>query len=625
MTPSKKVARTQAESTGKLRIGDDWNAITIIALSQSDPLKAIAEFVENSIDAGARTVTIVRGKEQGQPFISVTDDGDGIRRNGDGIPDFKYVATHICDSMKRRLKKDGSEEGGQDVQGEFGIGLLSFWTLGESLTLTCSAADGETYQMLMHKGDTDYSVRKRRTMFPARGTELKVKPLLPGIRRLSGEKLQWYLASELRNRIRTHDIDLRILDRTARKEFKVEPRDFGGRLIHQLPELRTREGDIYLELYLDDPSPSRKVGLYRNGTRVLNDIATLEELKPGVWNSGYLEGIIDVPFINLTPGTRLGVIRDDRFTRAWFALRQVEDLLETMIGDLKKAEEQRASRQVLNSIKRAFREALLALPAEEYDWFDVQTEAARRNGRKPANAQVDDAPSSQSDIADEHDTPLEAEALATRESGETGGAGQKEFFDFPGPLYSVRISPASCVMHVGSTRTIRALARDRGGRTVDIDVEFRWQVIEGRATIKPNDGEIAELGAPHQPQLVRLKLTATQGDVECDAEALITVTESLAPEIGTGSANSAGMPGYTFQKAAGELWRSRYDEAQNIIVVNNGHRDFVYASRTRALQLRYIARLFAKELVYKNFPGLPPEKLLERMIELSLYTEENLK
>ena len=33
---------------GRLRIGDDWNAITIIALSQSNPLKAVAEFVENS-------------------------------------------------------------------------------------------------------------------------------------------------------------------------------------------------------------------------------------------------------------------------------------------------------------------------------------------------------------------------------------------------------------------------------------------------------------------------------------------------------------------------------------------------------------------------------------------------
>ena len=27
---------------GKLKIGDDWNAIRIIALSQSNPLKAIA-------------------------------------------------------------------------------------------------------------------------------------------------------------------------------------------------------------------------------------------------------------------------------------------------------------------------------------------------------------------------------------------------------------------------------------------------------------------------------------------------------------------------------------------------------------------------------------------------------
>ena len=31
---------------GKLKIGDDWNAITIIALSQISPLKAIAELVE---------------------------------------------------------------------------------------------------------------------------------------------------------------------------------------------------------------------------------------------------------------------------------------------------------------------------------------------------------------------------------------------------------------------------------------------------------------------------------------------------------------------------------------------------------------------------------------------------
>src|SRR3989338_5131336 len=95
-------SRKQDKSTraGRLRIGDDWNAISIIALSQSNPLKAVAEFVENSIDANARRITIVRAREQGEHYLRVTDDGDGIPRDVEGNPDFKYVATHICDSVK---------------------------------------------------------------------------------------------------------------------------------------------------------------------------------------------------------------------------------------------------------------------------------------------------------------------------------------------------------------------------------------------------------------------------------------------------------------------------------------------------------------------------------------------
>ena len=61
-----------------------------------------------------------------------------------------------------------------------------------------------------------------------------------------------------------------------------------------------------------------------------------------------------------------------------------------------------------------------------------------------------------------------------------------------------------------------------------------------------------------------------------------------------------------------------------MIIVNNGHRDFVYASRGKALKLRYLVRLCAKELVLRNFVGLPSDQLLERMVELSLRTEEHL-
>ena len=132
--------RRHDENDGKLRIGDNWNAIRIIALSQSNPLKAVAEFVENSIDAKAKHVTLIRGKEKGIHFLRIKDDGEGIRRNELGEPDFEYVATHICDSIKRRLKAEGAT----GLQGEFGIGLLSFWTVGEELVLTSAGGDGAT-------------------------------------------------------------------------------------------------------------------------------------------------------------------------------------------------------------------------------------------------------------------------------------------------------------------------------------------------------------------------------------------------------------------------------------------------------------------------------------------------
>src|ERR1700722_17414699 len=158
--------KSKNRDSGKLRIGDDWNAIRIIALSQSNPLKAIAEFVENSIDAHAKTITITRGREHGAHHLSIKDDGDGVPRDADGLPDFKRVATHICDSIKRHLKADGS---GTGLQGEFGIGLLSFWTVGERLTMTCVGADQRVYQMSMNKGDPRYTVNPRRVLFAEPG------------------------------------------------------------------------------------------------------------------------------------------------------------------------------------------------------------------------------------------------------------------------------------------------------------------------------------------------------------------------------------------------------------------------------------------------------------------------
>jgi hypothetical protein len=130
--------------------------------------------------------------------------------------------------------------------------------------------------------------------------------------------------------------------------------------------------------------------------------------------------------------------------------------------------------------------------------------------------------------------------------------------------------------------------------------------------------------APSEPGLTRVQVRVRQNDIVCVGEGLITVTHELLAQICSASGPSQGLPGYTFERAAGAPWRSRFDLNRHVIVVNNGHRDFVYASRSKALKLRYLVRLYAKELVMHNFVGLPADQLLERMVELSLRTEEHL-
>lgn len=65
----------ETNERGKLEIGDDWNAIRIIALPQSNPLGAIAEFVENSIDAKAKTISIMRSRKRARIISRSQDDG----------------------------------------------------------------------------------------------------------------------------------------------------------------------------------------------------------------------------------------------------------------------------------------------------------------------------------------------------------------------------------------------------------------------------------------------------------------------------------------------------------------------------------------------------------------------
>ena len=142
--------------------------------------------------------------------------------------------------------------------------------------------------MEMKKSEPGYSIAPRRTLFAHEGTELLVRPLLAGLRQLSGEKIQNYLASELRDRIRRSGARIRILDRATKKDLEVQPRQFNGRLLHEIGSAPSPRGEIYLELYLNGQSPDNQVGLFRVGTRVVPSLAELEALNEEPWNGGEL-------------------------------------------------------------------------------------------------------------------------------------------------------------------------------------------------------------------------------------------------------------------------------------------------------------------------------------------------
>jgi hypothetical protein len=609
MAPARKTKRTSssANDSGKLKIGDAWSAISIIAFSQNNPLKAIAEFVENSIDARARNITIVRGKEKGEHYLKIIDDGAGVPLNEAGNPDFKYVATHICDSVKKRFKREGMK----GIQGEFGIGLLSFWTVGEHLTMSSAGRDNIVYQMEMEKEKPGYAIRSRRALLAHPGTELVIQPLLPGIRSLSGEKIQNYLASELRDRIRTSGVRISIKDRFSRKEYAVEPRQFAGRLLHALPQVTSERGELYTEIYLHSYDADNTVGLYRQGTRVLPSLISLDQFERSPWNSGYLQGMIDVPFLTITPGTRDGIIRDENFAIFVTALGTLEAELMALVEKEKQAEEEKASQDILKSVQRALKEAFLSLPREEYGWLEIQGEGG---GKKTGPESGSLPPAGEPGIAEE----------AKGELGLDGDA-ERKFYEYSGPLYSVVISPASSVLAVGTQRNFRAVPRDKSRRVVETDVTLTWSIKEGGGSLSARDGEMVSFTAPDEPGMTVLSVTARQGDASCTAEGVVTVTAELVKKDEKADGSKKGLPSYTFQRAPGELWRSRFDQANNLIVINNGHADYFYAAQKPARKLKYICKLYAKELVLNNFPGFSREELLERMVELSLYTEENLK
>ena len=592
-------SRSPSASTGTLRIGDQWNAITIIAHSQTHPLKAICELTENAIDAGGRRIRIIRRRQRGSVFLEVEDDGRGVAPDDQGDPDFERIATHLCDSMKRHLDPRGRK----GVHGEFGIGLLSFWALGEELRMISAASGGRPGELHLVRGERQYAIRPVRGRIVAEGTRIVVGPLLESTRKLvTGEKIARYLSAELRDRIRATGARIHVADRVARREITVTPREFTGERLDLPRRYPTPLGDVQVEIYVraEGEAGDGGVGLCKDGTRVLKEITELLPFQHAPWTDRRLEGLIDFEPLTLAPGTRSGVVPDAAFEALVAAAAAIEADLAAALTAREQAETERASRQLLKQVHKAFASALAELPAEEYVYFDIP---------KPGG----------------DGTGMPGEPLATDGAKAPGDAGREPadqpllFPPEPGPLHAVRIAPRHPRRPPGGTARLTARASDAAGVPITAGVAYAWQLVSGEAAMTA-DGPTCTV-TQSEAGVATVTVTAVQGDANVTDQVEVRFAEGAGDDDGP---SQRGLPSYRLEAEHGQPWRSRYDQRHNEIVINSAHRDFLASRVSPAKHRRYIGKLYAKEVVLSNFPHESPAQALERLVEITLRTEDSL-
>src|SRR3989338_4556069 len=98
-----------------------------------------------------------------------------------------------------------------------------------------------------------------------------------------------------------------------------------------------------------------------------------------------------------------------------------------IIQEQRRAQEEKTSREILKTVQVALKEAILSLPQEEYDWFEVHSP------KSTAILYSQSAKMAGASSLEENDAMSIEVGTSLVSTEETPP--QKSFFEFPGPLY----------------------------------------------------------------------------------------------------------------------------------------------------------------------------------------------
>ncbi len=601
---------------GRLKAHDPFELIRWLALSQPDPRKALAELVQNSLDAGAHRIRVKRFRQRGLPTLSILDDGEGVIPEMERPEALRYIATHVGHSRKRSLSP--KERLTLMTQGQYGIGLLGFWSLGQMLEMRTAVPGSRPYRLILYRDRPDFLVEPLRGRLPLEEgwTEVLVVSLhreATGV--LGGRRAADYLASELRGQLLARQVDLVVEDRMSRgraqKIVLVRPPRFLGERLEGLGPLEVPgHPPIRCEIHLAVPSGeedgSPPLAVYSAGTLVADGFDELGSLgldRPP-WTDRRLTGLIDFPGFQVAPGSRRGFVPDEAAGAFARALATLEPRLAEAIELLERRRTEELDKTMVRDLQRAFRDFYRHRP--RYKMLPVESKRDVPAGPRDSEGAGGAPEGAECDVADQgQGAPAEEQV--------------SQAVLLPGPLAGVRLTPSPIRVECLGTRRARAAALDAGGIAVTDPVRFEWSLHGpvGKLVEAADSPDRVVLEAAGEPAEGSLRVVAVSGGRQATAEAPVEVVE----EISSRRADE-GIPEPELIDEPASSWRSRFHDDR--WQVNVGHPEYRAVADKPALKLRLLAMLFAKEIVLRSSQDPRLERPLEQLVEVAAYADLNL-
>ncbi len=581
---------------GEIGVHDPFELIRHLARSQSDPRKAVAELVQNALDEQATHVTLERYRDRGEAVLSILDDGRGVLPELPRNEALASIATSIGHSRKRQLTFEQRMR--QAMLGQYGIGLLGFWSVGHELEMLSRVDGSEVWGLTLYEDSPRYSIARFPDFIgrPRTWTEVRVRRLhRAAMGPTVGGRLATYLSVELRGQLISHGTELVLIDRIARgaadKHVVIKPSQLAGERLPGLGPLPVPGFEYPVELmlhYAGDAEPAAgRVRLACAGAVVVDDLATIPELAHAPWDDPRLVGVVDFPHLEVPPGSRRGFVPNQAADGLILALLGAEPDVLARLDERSRADAALLSQDLHRQLAKMFGRITGFVP--HLEWFPV----ARRSGA-PVDGSAAGSP-----------VPQEAAPAPAPGPAEEEAEPQAELFP-PGPLHDVDVRPSKLELAVGERRDLRARAFDEHGCRLLEGIELEWAPA-GPLSLT-GSGPTVTVEALGPPGDGRVELTVSQGERRCSAVVPVRVLGEAARRA------DAGVPQPEEVDEPLQTWRSRMIEER--WQVNVGHPDYRALAGESRPRLRYLATLLSKEVVSRNFPQPGVGAILEELVGL---------